>query len=179
MVRLTRIITGTGDDGRTGIADGSRVDKDSDLIIAIGDVDELNSVLGVFIASLNNQAIIEKLQQLQQQLFNLGGDLSLPDSRLVDADAIKALEEWTQQMNESLPPLQEFVLPGGTLATAQAHHARTVCRRAERSVVRTSRQKPVNPAATIFLNRLSDLLFVLARALAAQDAGEEIIWKRT
>lgn len=178
MPRLTRIITGTGDDGRTGMADGSRVDKDSDLIAAIGDVDELNAVLGVFIASLDDETIIEQLQQIQQQLFNLGGDLSLPGSSLLGTDAVKALEEWTLQMNESLPPLQEFVLPGGTPATAQAHHARTVCRRAERSLVRLSRQKSVNSAALIYLNRLSDLLFVLGRVLSAQDAGEEITWQR-
>lgn len=176
--RLTRITTRSGDDGTTGLADGSRLPKDSTRIAAIGDVDELNCALGVLATSPEANPFLTLLRGLQNRLFDLGGELALPGSVVLDDARVTALETEIERLNAVLPPLVEFVLPGGNPAAALCHQARAVCRRAERSVLRLSREEPVNPAVARFLNRLSDLLFVLARTLARANGGTEITWQR-
>lgn len=175
--RLTRIYTRTGDDGSTGLADGSRLAKDSLRVEALGSVDELNSQLGVVLALIPPSGLSEPLQQIQHRLFDLGGELALPGSQVLDDALTEGLERNLDALNAELPPLTEFVLPGGNLPAAQCHLARTVCRRAERALLRLSRQEPVNSASLRYLNRLSDLLFVMARLLARTDGGEEAQWQ--
>jgi cob(I)alamin adenosyltransferase len=176
--RLTRITTRTGDDGSTGLADGSRLAKDSPRIEALGDVDELNSVLGVLASQPGVADHLTLLRRLQNQLFDLGGELALPGAETLDAAQVEGLETELERLNAVLPPLEEFVLPGGNAAAAHCHQARAVCRRAERAVLRLSRSEPVNSASLRYLNRLSDLLFVLARTLARAGGGSEITWQR-
>ncbi|MGV6826309.1 MAG: cob(I)yrinic acid a,c-diamide adenosyltransferase [bacterium] len=178
MARLTRITTGSGDDGTTGIADGSRLGKDDPLMHAIGDIDELNASLGLLISAIEETSFRDSLHEIQQALFNVGGELSLPGTAMIDKTQLATLEQWSEVLNAQLPPLKEFVLPGGNEACARAHVARTVCRRAERSLVALSRQKPVNSVTLVYINRLSDALFNLARVLATQTQAPEITWKR-
>ena len=179
MPRLTKIYTRTGDDGTTGLADSSRVPKDSPRIDAIGDIDELNSVIGILRAAPDMAEEIDRvLEAIQHRLFDIGGELALPASRYVDDAWIARLEQWLDDLNADLPPLQEFVLPGGNTQAAHAHLARTVCRRAERSLLRLSATEAVNSCALKYLNRLSDLLFVIARVLARRDGGQEITWNK-
>jgi len=179
--RLTRIATRTGDDGTTGLATGARVAKSHPRVAAMGDVDELNSQLGVLLAEPLPGDVRTLLQQVQQQLFNLGGELSLPGQSLVTDEAVAALDQALERHNATLPPLAEFILPGGTRSAAIAHVARTVARRAERALVALGESEAVNPAPRHYLNRLSDLLFVLARVLNRANldglGGDDVYWR--
>jgi len=177
--RLSKIYTRTGDDGSTGLGDGSRVAKDSVRVSAYGTVDELNSFIGVLLAQTLPEAIREPLISIQHQLFDLGGELCIPGhAAMQDAD-IDRLEGILDGMNADLPPLKDFILPGGSAAAAHCHVARTVCRRAEREVVSLARHDAVRPQAIRYLNRLSDLLFVMARVLARADGAGEVLWNHT
>jgi cob(I)alamin adenosyltransferase len=181
--RLTRIATRTGDDGSTGLADGSRLPKSNPRVAAMGDVDELNSQLGVLLCEPLPDDVRTLLQQIQHELFNLGGELSLPGQALLKAEAVATLDAALERHNATLPPLAEFILPGGTRGAAIAHVARTVARRAERALVALGEADTVNPAPRQYLNRLSDLLFVLARVLnrASLDGlgGGDVYWRST
>jgi len=178
--RLTRIATRTGDDGSTGLADGSRLAKSHCRVAAMGDVDELNSQLGVLLAEPLPDDVRALLQQVQHQLFNLGGELSLPGRSLLGDDAVAALDQALEHYNAALPPLAEFILPGGSRSAAIAHVARTVARRAERALVALGEGEAVNTAPRQYLNRLSDLLFVLARVLNRANldglGGDDVYW---
>lgn len=177
--RLTKIYTRTGDDGTTGLADNSRHPKDGLRFEAMGDIDELNSIIGLLVSVLDSGTEKDLLQQLQNQLFDLGGELAIPETLIMQQSQVDALEQAIDQYNASLPSLKEFILPGGNPAAAHCHHARTVCRRAERSMVRLSRHEQVNPISLMYLNRLSDLLFVLARTFSCTNGGKEILWQRS
>jgi len=177
--RLSKISTRTGDDGSTGLGDGSRVPKSHLRIAAIGDVDELNSGLGVLLAEPLPEDLRALLLAIQQELFNLGGELAIPGSELLKADAVQRLDEAVEHYNAALPRLAEFILPGGTRSAALAHQSRTVARRAERALVALAATESVNKPPRQYLNRLSDLLFVLARVLNRVDgsAGDDVYWK--
>lgn len=174
--RLSRIYTRTGDDGTTGLGDGSRTAKHSLRVEAFGTVDELNSAIGVLVALLEDREPADLLIRIQHDLFNLGGELCLPDTTLIEDTHIEALERELDRINQTLPPLKDFILPGGSLEAAHAHLARTICRRAERRVVALADSEPVNATAIRYLNRLSDLLFVIARQLARASGRGEILW---
>jgi cob(I)alamin adenosyltransferase len=178
--RLTQIATRTGDDGTTGLGDGSRVPKDHLRVQAMGDVDELNSGLGVLLAEPLPADVRELLVVIQHELFNLGGELSIPGFQLLKEDAVLRLDEALAHHNAQLPRLQEFILPAGTRSAALAHVSRTVARRAERAVVALAAHDPVNDAPRQYLNRLSDLLFVLARVLNRANldglGGDDVYW---
>lgn len=176
--RLSKIYTRTGDAGETGLGDGSRVPKESARIRVIGDIDELNSTLGLLLAEDLPQAIREALEGVQHDLFDLGGEISIPTATLLPGSACERLEGLIDGYNEHLPPLKEFILPSGGNATAQCHVARAICRRAERVLVELATTDPVNATALQYINRLSDLLFVLARVLARRDGGREVMWDR-
>jgi len=176
--RLTQIATRTGDDGTTGLGDGTRTAKDSLRVAAMGDVDELNSTLGVLLCEDLPAPVREALLEIQHDLFDLGGELCIPGyENLADAQ-IARLDQWLAQHNAELPRLQEFILPGGSRAAALAHVSRTVCRRAERAIVALGRAEPVRPACLQYVNRLSDLLFVLARVLNRHAGGTDVLWNR-
>lgn len=176
--RLTRIYTRTGDDGMTGLADGERVRKDCTRIEAMGAVDEFNSVLGLLRAGLKGDPIDPVLEGVQHRLFDIGGELAMPGTEILNAARTTHLEQVLDEHNGLLPPLAEFVLPGGNEAAARCHIARASCRRAERMLLRLSHVEPVNSASITYLNRLSDLLFVLARTLARRNGDEEITWRK-
>lgn len=176
--RLTRIYTRSGDDGTTGLAGGSRLTKDHARIDAIGSVDELNSFIGLLRAQTLPEAIDQPLEAVQHRLFDLGGELAMPGTEVIGDPRVIDLEKTLDRFNADLPPLEEFILPGGSEAAARCHVARAVCRRVERDLLRLSRLEPVNSASSRYLNRLSDLLFVLARVLARRDGGKEVIWKK-
>jgi cob(I)alamin adenosyltransferase len=179
MPRLSKIYTRTGDDGTTGLATGERIGKQSTRIQAMGDVDELNSLIGVLNAQDPiPQTISPILLSIQHRLFDIGGELAMPDSLIAQDAWVESLEQWLDQINADLPPLKEFILPGGNLAAAHCHHARSVCRRAERTCWQLSGQEKLNPVILRYLNRLSDLLFVLARHLARQNGCDEITWQK-
>jgi cob(I)alamin adenosyltransferase len=179
--RLTQITTRTGDDGTTGLGDGSRTRKDALRVNAMGDVDELNSGLGVLLAEPLPIDVRELLVVIQHELFNLGGELSIPGFSLLKEAAVLRLDEALERYNGVLPRLQEFILPAGTRSAALAHVSRTVARRAERAVVALAALEPLNPAPQQYLNRLSDLLFVLARTLNRANldglGGDDVYWK--
>ncbi|MCC7258730.1 MAG: cob(I)yrinic acid a,c-diamide adenosyltransferase [Gammaproteobacteria bacterium] len=175
--RLTKIYTRTGDDGSTGLGSGERVPKESPRVEACGTVDELNCALGVLIAAGVPAALGDSLAAVQHRLFDLGGELAVPDRRVLDDGDVAGLEALLDRCNDPLPPLRDFVLPGGNMPAAACHVARAVCRRAERRAWSLARVEAVNPASLRYLNRLSDLLFVIARVLARQDGGTEVIWK--
>ena len=179
--RLTQIATRTGDDGTTGLGDGSRVAKDSLRIAALGDVDELNSTLGVLRAELLPDDVRALLVGIQDELFNLGGELSIPGFELLKDAALARLDEALAHHNANLPRLKEYILPAGTRSAALAHVARTIARRAERSVVALGRAETLRAAPRQYLNRLSDLLFVLARVLNRANldglAGDDVYWR--
>jgi len=175
--RLTKIYTKTGDSGLTGLADGSRTEKDSLRISVIGDVDELNSLLGLLIAINIDEEIKACLLDIQNILFDLGGELAIPDSEVITEARVQYLEKIIDQYNASLPPLKEFILPGGSVPAAVCHTARAVCRRTERQLVGLSREISINNVSLKFLNRLSDLLFIFARTLALSEGGKEIYWQ--
>ena len=174
--RLSKIYTKTGDDGSTGLGDGTRVSKDSARVIAYGTVDEANSAIGLILAGDIPQSVREILVSVQHHMFDLGGELCIPGhAAIFDAD-IERLEKTLDGFNADLPPLKDFILPGGDLAAAHCHLARTICRRAEREVVTLSHHDAVRPEAIRYLNRLSDLLFVIARVLASASGHGEVLW---
>jgi len=175
--RLSKLVTKTGDDGTTGISGNIRVDKDSVRIEAIGTVDELNAQLGMVLACNIPEELAVPINDIQQILFNLGGELAMPEYTLVEDKHVSQIEEWVESFNEQLPPLKEFILPRGSMATASCHVARTVCRRAERRLVTLSRAESINPNLKVYLNRLSDLLFVFCRLMAKNDGAKEEMWQ--
>jgi cob(I)alamin adenosyltransferase len=179
--RLTQIATRTGDDGSTGLGDGTRVPKSHLRVMAMGDVDELNSGLGVLLAEPLPGDVRELLVVIQHELFNLGGELSIPGYELLKVEAVARLDEALAHYNATLPRLKEFILPAGTRSAALAHVSRTVARRAERSLVTLSAAEPVNDAPRHYLNRLSDLMFVLARVLNRANldglGGDDVYWR--
>jgi cob(I)alamin adenosyltransferase len=176
--RLSRIYTRTGDDGSTGLGDGSRVGKDSPRVTAYGTVDELNSTIGMVLAADGvPDAVREVLTQVQHDLFDLGGELCIPGMATVQDSDIARLESTLDDLNEALPPLKEFILPGGGMAAACGHLARTVCRRAEREVVALARTEDIRAQPQRYLNRLSDLLFVICRVLARASGHGEVLWQ--
>lgn len=178
--RLTRIYTRSGDQGTTGLANGNRVAKHHPRIEALGDVDELNCLLGCLLAELDtDDPMAALLLRVQNDLFDLGGELAVADPgyTVISIQVVEWLEAELDALNEALPPLQEFILPGGNRAAAQAHLARSVCRRAERRAVVLAEAETVNPQGVAYLNRLSDLLFVCARVLSRRNGGEEVLWQ--
>jgi len=176
--RLSRIYTRTGDDGTTGLGNGSRVPKDSARVEAYGTVDELNSALGVLLAVAGlPQAVSTCLTEVQHELFDLGGELCIPGHQAITAEHVTRLEQALDGFNEKLPALKEFILPGGGPAAAACHLARTVARRAERRACTLARNDEVSPEVLKYLNRLSDLLFVMARVLARHERGAEVLWR--
>jgi len=184
LVRLNKIYTRTGDQGETGLADGSRIAKDSPLSQAIGDVDEANSAIGVALLAIDDPSVRAILAAVQNELFDLGADLATPGDDFTPTDMtlrvvaaqIDRLERDIDRMNERLEALRSFILPGGAGGSADLHLARAIARRAERSAVAANRDRPLNPLALIYLNRLSDLLFVAARYVAASGGGD-ILWQ--
>lgn len=176
--RLSKIATRTGDTGTTGLTDGSRVPKQHLRVCAMGDVDELNSQIGVVLTHELPEAVRAKLSSTQQLLFNVGGELSWPGGVLVKDEDVLGFDQALADLNETLPPLKEFIMPGGSPACAACHVARTVARRAERAVWALHEQEPVNPPIMKLLNRLSDYLFVVARVLGRADGATESSWAR-
>jgi cob(I)alamin adenosyltransferase len=174
--RLSRIVTRTGDKGTTGLATGDRVNKSSARIDAIGEVDELNCHLGVLLTHTLADNIRAPLARIQNELFNLGGELAMPPAELIKAADVERLEADVEALNAGLPPLKEFVLPGGNPAAASAHLARAVARRVERALWSLHAEEPLNEFAPRYANRLSDLLFVIARTLARADGSREVSW---
>ena len=175
--RLSKITTRTGDAGETGLGDGARVPKDAARIHALGDIDELNSAIGAVLAEDLPEAARAALSQVQHDLFDLGGEVCIPGHSMIEATHVERLERLIETQNAGVPPLKEFILPGGTRAAAAAHVARTVCRRAERSLVALGRSEAVNNAARQYLNRLSDLLFVLGRTLNRDAGRSDVLWR--
>jgi len=175
--RLTKITTRTGDAGETGLGDGARVAKDSARIAVLGDIDELNSAIGLVLAEQLPSDVRALLEQVQHDLFDLGGEVSIPGHVLLTENQLTELETTLERWNDALPALKEFILPGGTRAAAAAHLARTVCRRAERTLVALGRREPVGDLARRYLNRLSDLLFVAGRSLNRAAGGGDVQWK--
>ena len=179
--RLSQIATRTGDNGTTGLGDNTRVSKNSLRVHAMGDVDELNSHIGVLLCEDMPEAVRVLLVEIQHQLFNLGGELSIPGYELLKADAVLVLDEALEDHNAALPRLQEFILPAGTRAAAQAHVCRTVARRAERAVVALGNEEAIKDTPRQYLNRLSDLMFVLSRVLNRYrtdgTVGDDVYWK--
>jgi cob(I)alamin adenosyltransferase len=176
--RLSKIYTRTGDAGTTGLGDGSRVGKDAPRIAAMGDVDELNAIVGLLLCEELPEEARTLLTGVQHDLFDLGGELSVPGGAFLKDTQPGRLEAAIDRYNADLEPLREFILPGGTRAAALTHHARTVCRRAERAVVALAHAEAVSDAARQYLNRLSDLLFVLARWLNKQAGGGDVLWRK-
>lgn len=174
--RLSKIYTRTGDKGTTGLGDGSRVDKDDLRVETFGTVDELNSMVGLILASEIDDSVRACLTRTQHELFDLGGELCMPGYTLVPEPCVDQLETDLDHFNEDLPPLKDFILPGGSEAAARCHLARTVCRRAERLMVSLAKVEDINEISLRYLNRLSDLLFVIARVLARANGGKEVIW---
>jgi len=175
--RLTQIATRTGDNGTTGLGDNTRVSKDSLRVHAMGEVDELNSQIGVLLCEDLPADVRETLVEIQHQLFNLGGELSIPGFELLKPEAVLALDEALATHNERLPRLQEFILPAGSRAAALSHVCRTVARRAERAVVALGSEEALKDTPRQYLNRLSDLMFVFARVLNRMNGGDDVYWK--
>ncbi len=174
--RLTRIYTRTGDAGETGTADGSRLSKDDSLIHAQGDIDELNSFIGMLASKLDDSKLVELLNRIQHDLFDIGAELSV-SQQYITADNVGLLEQQLDHFNADLPPLKEFILPGGGEAASLCHVARAVCRRAERSLVRLHQEKETGTELLAYINRLSDLLFVLARVITRSAGEQEVYWQ--
>ena len=175
--RLTQIATRTGDNGTTGLGNNQRVSKNSLRVHAMGDVDELNSHIGLLLCEPMPEGVRALLVEVQHQLFNLGGELSIPGFELLKPEAVLALDEALAEHNAQLPKLQEFILPAGTRAASLAHVCRTVARRAERQVVALGNEEAINDTPRQYLNRLSDLMFVLARVLNRMNGGDDVYWK--
>lgn len=176
--RLSKIVTRTGDAGTTGLGDGSRTGKDSLRIDAMGEVDELNSSIGVLLCEELPAAARSALVDIQHDLFDLGGELCLPGMNVVQDAQVARLEDLAQQFNADLPMLKEFILPGGTRAAALAHLGRTVCRRAERAMIRLHAVEPLSDNARRYINRLSDLLFILGRVLNRFGGQNDVLWQK-
>ncbi|MDM1546053.1 cob(I)yrinic acid a,c-diamide adenosyltransferase [Ignatzschineria indica] len=187
--RLSKIVTKTGDSGTTGIAGNIRLEKYHPRIETIGLIDELNSLIGIGIADLNEaikeddtpllRQIIKEWSTVQHQLFNLGGELSMPGTELIKEKAVTQLEEWLTDYNEQLPPLKEFILPGGTPTVAKTHYIRAISRKVERALWELNSHDPLNPHSLKYLNRLSDYFFVTARMIAKEEKSAEIFWQKT
>ena len=175
--RLSKIYTRTGDDGSTGLGDGNRVAKDHPRVEAMGAVDELNSILGLLLTETLPESIETCLHQVQHTLFDIGGELAIPGYELVAADQPSTLEHMLDTLNTELAPLKEFILPGGSRAAAYCHLARSVCRRAERRVHTLAGSEQVSAVSRQYLNRLSDLLFVVARSLNRAEGHADVLWK--
>jgi cob(I)alamin adenosyltransferase len=175
--RLSKITTRTGDRGETGLGDGSRVPKSSPRVHALGDIDELNSTIGLLLSEQIPPEVRAVLEQVQHDLFDLGGEVSIPGHSLLTEQQVESLERSVEEWNRALSPLKEFILPGGSRAAAAAHLARTVCRRAERTLVALGRHEPVGEPARRYLNRLSDLLFVAGRSLNRAAGGGDVQWR--
>ncbi len=175
--RLSKITTRTGDSGETGLGDGSRVAKNSLRIAALGDVDELNSCIGLLLAEDLPAAVSEALVGVQHDLFDLGGEVCIPGRVSISNAQVSGLEDLVEQFNRDLPPLKEFILPGGTRAAGLAHMARTICRRAERAIVALGAAETVSEASRIYLNRLSDLMFVLGRVVNRHGGQTDVLWQ--
>ena len=176
--RLSKIVTRTGDAGTTGLGDGSRTTKDSLRIDAIGEVDELNSGLGVLLCEDLPHSVHAALLDIQNDLFDLGGELCMPGYEIIKDVQVSRLEALAEEFNANLPMLKEFILPGGTRAAALAHLSRTVCRRAERAMVKLNTAEPVSDAARRYINRLSDLLFILGRVLNRAGGRGDVLWQK-
>ena len=176
--RLSKIYTRTGDAGTTGLSDGTRVDKDAPRIEALGTVDEINSVIGLLLCDDLPAGVRSCLQNVQHDLFDLGGELSVPGHTIMSEAHSKQLENALDSFNQQLPPLKEFILPGGSRAASLAHVARTVCRPAERKLAALAKSEPLAPPLLQYLNRLSDLLFVLARVLNRHAGGADVYWQQ-
>lgn len=177
--RISRVYTRTGDGGETALGDGSRVPKDHLRVEAMGEVDEVNCFLGVILSQNLPRPVRECLVRIQHELFDLGGELCIPHHRMMRADHVKRLEHDLEIFNTELPHLKEFVLPGGGRAASTCHVARAICRRAERRVVTLAREEPVSPDLLAYLNRLSDLLFVIARTVGRTEGRREVLWNAT
>lgn len=177
--RLSKIYTRTGDAGTTGLGDGSRVTKDSPRIHALGDVDELNSSIGLLLCEDLPAPTREQLLRIQHDLFDLGGELCIPGFKNISEPQVKNLEDLLDQYNTDLPPLANFILPGGSRAASHAHLSRTICRRAERSVIALGAVEQVSDLVRQYLNRLSDLLFVLGRILNRHGGGSDVLWQQS
>lgn len=177
--RLSKIVTRTGDDGSTGLGDGQRIGKDSLRIAVLGEVDELNSQLGLVLCEALPDAVSACLTACQHELFELGGELCIPGHLAIFEPHLARLDTALAEFNAALPPLKEFILPGGSRAAALLHVARTLCRRAERSLVALTRSENVSPLAQQYLNRLSDLLFVLARVVNRGNGCPDVLWQRS
>ena len=175
--RLSRIYTRTGDDGTTGLGDGTRINKDSLRVEAMGDVDELNAVVGVLLTEPLSEILQSTLTRVQHDLFDLGGEVCIPGHVMVKPERVDALESVLDELNDQLEPLKEFILPGGTRAAAYCHLARTVCRRAERQLIRLNREEAVTPTSLKYLNRLSDLLFVMCRVINKDAGRQDVLWQ--
>jgi cob(I)alamin adenosyltransferase len=176
--RLSKIYTRTGDDGTTGLGDGTRVPKDNARVEAYGTVDELNSAVGVLLALPGiPESVVTCLTEVQHELFDMGGELCIPGHYVIKEAHVTRLEDALDGFNDALPPLKEFILPGGGPAAAACHLARTIARRAERRTWTLAREEAVSPEVLKYLNRLSDLLFVLARVLARHERGAEVLWR--
>ena len=176
--RLSKIYTRTGDDGTTGLGDGTRVRKDDVRVEAYGTTDELNSAVGVLLSVAGlPQPVVTCLTDVQHELFDLGGELCIPGHRMIHAEHVTRLEQALDVFNDTLPPLKEFILPGGGPGAAACHMARAIARRAERRVWTLARNETVAPEVAQYLNRLSDLLFVLARVIARHERGSEVLWR--
>lgn len=175
--RLSRIYTRTGDDGTTGLGDGSRINKDSLRVEAMGDVDELNSVIGIMMTESVPEILVDTLTHIQHDLFNLGGEICIPGYVILQKERIEDLEEAIDTLNDELEPLKEFILPGGSKTAAYCHLARTVCRRAERKLIQLHRSEKVTDISLQYLNRLSDLLFVMCRIINKEAGISDVLWK--
>lgn len=175
--RLSKIATRTGDDGTTGLGDGSRVSKDDARIAAMGDVDELNSQIGLLLTEPLPADVHDALTAIQHDLFDLGGEICIPGHTVIGDAHLARLDGWLAHYNADLPPLKEFILPGGSRAASLAHVCRTVCRRAERAIVTLGATQALADAPRRYVNRLSDLLFVLARGLNRADGGSDVLWE--
>ena len=177
--RLSKIYTRTGDAGTTGLGDGSRVGKDDLRVIAMGDVDELNSIIGVLLCEPLPEGLVPLMTEVQHDLFDLGGEVCIPGMEMITARQVDHLETELDRFNDDLEPLKDFILPGGTRAAALCHQARTVCRRAERMIVALGQEESVNDAPRQYLNRLSDLLFVLGRVLNRAGGRGDVLWQKS
>jgi len=175
--RLSKIYTRTGDEGTTGLGDGSRVEKDHPRVEAYGTVDELNSAIGILLTYSMPDELLDSLGRIQHDLFDLGGELCIPGHQMITESHVIRLEHSLDKFNDDLPMLKEFILPGGTPAAAACHLARTICRRAERRVVTLNRLETINSKVLEYLNRLSDLLFVVARVLTRESGHVEELWE--
>ena len=182
--RLSKIYTRTGDNGETGLGDGSRISKTAPRVEAMGSVDELNSIVGVVVEELIEshqpelQQISEFLRALQHRIFDLGGELSIPNFEIISADHVSAIESNLDKLNDRLEPLENFILPGGSRLIANCHMARSICRRSERNLIALAKDEEINNNAMKFLNRLSDYLFVLARTCARLTEVDEVLWQK-